>query len=148
MVQNPLKERVMQYKHMLAACCAILTLSAVGFAEEGKCTGKTCGGKPVGPTVNGDRPLVMEPQDSCKGTVKCVNQSKYPDGNRTEIIVDTQQGEQKVVMPKGNNPAVQPGDKVEVTGRSVDANGDQMIMGQDVKRNGTSSNLNSSVNSQ
>ncbi|MBS0623462.1 MAG: hypothetical protein JSS62_02455 [Verrucomicrobia bacterium] len=136
----------MQYKNMLAACCAIFALSAVGFADEAKCSSKTCGGKPVGPTMNGDRPLIVEPKDSCKGTVKCVNQSKYPNGNRTELVVDTQGGEQKVLLPQGTvQPPVQPGDKVEISGRKVNANGEPMMMGEDVKRNGTSSNLNNTV---
>lgn len=130
----------MQYKKLLT-CCAILALSAVGFADGEKCApGKSCGGKVMGPTGSGDRPLSVEPQDSCKGTVKCINKSRYPDGTKSEMIVDTKEGEQKVIMQ--GQPAIQPGDRVEVTGRNVDANGNQMMIADEVKRSGTSSSLN------
>ncbi len=117
---------------------AIVGISTIGFAEgcsAGKCTAP----------APGERPLKMEPKDSCKGTVKCVNQSRYPDGSKTEVTVETPNGEEKVIMQQSGATPVQPGDHVEITGRKVEVNGDSVMMGEQLNRSGTSSNLNSSV---
>jgi hypothetical protein len=140
----------MIYK-FLAIGSAIFALSVAGCAAEngqsngnGKCTGKKCGSKSAGPAVNGSRPLVMEPQDTCKGTVKCVNQSKYPNGKKTEIIVKTPEGDKKVIMKQEGTTGVQPNDKVEIKGRNVEANGEMIMMGESLTRQGTTG-LNNSV---
>lgn len=122
----------------------MIMAAIVGFSTIGSAEGCSAG-KCAAPPASGERPLKMEPKDSCKGTVKCVNQSKYPNGSKTEVTVETPAGDKKVIMQQPGSTPVQPGDHVEITGRQVEVNGDSVMMGEQLNRAGTSNNLNSSV---
>ncbi|MCH9620307.1 MAG: hypothetical protein SP4CHLAM17_12560 [Chlamydiales bacterium] len=106
-------------------------------------------GKGGGSVMNGDKPIVMEPNDHIKGSVKSVESVKYPNGSKTHMVVNTDQGEKKVVLTgkEVENMRFQSGDKVELHGRRMYANGKEVMVCDKCKKT-NSSTLNSHVKSE
>ncbi len=129
----------------LTVCGLFIALSHVGHAAETSCSGNRCGKRAMGPVMSGSRPLSTEEFDTCRGTVKCVNRTEYPNGSKSEMVIITPEGEKKVLMDSDQVNGVLPNQNVEIKGRNVESNGQTLMMGASLSRQGTS--LNSSVRS-
>ncbi len=140
-------------KKAFFAIVAVCAFSVAGFAADNsdndtpKCRpGQPCSMKSQGAVMSGEHPIVMEPQDKCKGTVQSVSRVQYPDGSRTHMMISNEDGDQKVVTHSQRMMPYQPGDRVEVTGRCMYVNGEKVMVADHVHKHGSvAPNLNNSV---
>ncbi|NGX61297.1 MAG: hypothetical protein K940chlam9_00780 [Chlamydiae bacterium] len=88
-----------------------------------------------------NRPLKMHSVEKMEGTVKSVNRMKMPKGDHIEVVLDTENGEKHVILGsarkmEGSKVRVQAGDKIQVVGFPVKANGKEVMMAREVSKNG------------
>lgn len=84
--------------------------------------------------------------DKFKATVTRVDRIRMPNETQIQLIVDTDQGEKKVIVGPArfvdqSKVKVQSGDKIEIYGYVVRANGDEVIIASEIKKNGNSLKL-------
>lgn len=87
------------------------------------------------------RVLRDESSEKFEGTIQSLNKVRYPNGTQIEMILNTNEGIKKVTLGPSSyiemsKVKLQSGDKVEVKGFRVGANGDEVIVAKEVKKNG------------
>ena len=87
--------------------------------------------------------LRMDSVDKFKATVKKVERVRLPNETQIQLIVETDRGDMNVIVGPAryvdqSKVKMHPGDKIEVYGYTVRANGDEVIMASEIKKNGNS----------
>lgn len=102
------------------------------------------------PQKNGNgkslEPLKMNSVEAFKGTVKRVDRVQMPNGTQIQLVLTTDQGDMLIIVGPASfvdksKVKMQAGDKLEVSGYMIKANGDQVMMASEIKKNGNSLQL-------
>lgn len=91
--------------------------------------------------VAGARALKTDSIEDFKGSIKSISRVQYPDGAIIQVIVSTERGDMKVLLGPAQfvdqeKVKLESGDKIVIKGYRIMVNGEEVIMAQQIDKNG------------